>query len=171
MASGQRPPRTEILLAGVDARVAGRGRRAPSGALRTGRYKLVLGVWGDSQWCDLNRSGFSPGYPFQASIEGGGGEGGLVCVAYRGEASRQPTSRALPSELPWSELVTGLYDVVADPREERDLQHERPKTVRKMLMRMLQLNRTAVQSIHKPDDPAAVRLAEVTNCWQPWQDE
>ena len=50
MASGQRPPRTEILLAGVDARVAGRGRRGP-------RAPYARGVTNWFSVCGATRSG------------------------------------------------------------------------------------------------------------------
>ena len=100
MASGQRPPRTETLLAGVDARVAGRAGAAPRGA-HDGALQTGFGV-GDSQWCDLNRSGFSPGYPFQASIEVAVArvQPGSCGIPWR--SLTPTTSRALPSELPWS---------------------------------------------------------------------
>ena len=184
-------PRSEILLAGVEARVDGRGR-APSGAFRMGRFKLLLGRWGDPRWCDLNRSGLSPAHPTAAgdsSSRRDGGDGGLVCMDHTGPTLASETLietkdgthahvqnvRVLPPPpppppppLPWSELVSGLYDVVADPREEADLRHQRPQTVRALLVRMLELNSTVVPSIHRPSDPAGTRLAQATNCWQPW---
>ena len=183
------PPRTEILLAGVDI-VAPWSRR---GAIRVGRYKLILGDWGDPRWCDLNRSGFSPAYPAprgNAFLGLDGGEGGLVCIGtladstnanarvvddpvegqgveLSNEAAVAPPPQ--PPPLPWSDLVSGLYDIEADPREQHDLSAAEPGVVAKLLKRMLQLNSTGVApSVHLPEDPAGTRHAAESNCWQPW---
>ena len=50
--------------------------------------QLLIGDWGADTWCDLNRSGYSPVFPAAPSPKpasaGGGGYGGLVCVALNG---------------------------------------------------------------------------------------
>ena len=167
-------PRTEILLAGIDVDKQG-------ATIRVGDYKLLVGNWGADTWCDLNVSGLSPVYPAEpASNPLIGGEGGLVCVhlnasaataaevADAGKHSKPPPPP--PPKPPWWSKVTGLYDVVADPRELHDLQAAHPDVVQKLMARLLFWNATTVPTIHAKSDPAGTQHANATSCWSPWQD-
>ena len=161
------PPRSELVLAGLDS-----DRRAA--AIRVGRYKLLLGAWGDDRWCDLNVSEASPAYPAPSNADGLGGEGGLWCMHLpkeQGEprpAARYKRPRA-PTE--WFGLPTrGLYDVVADPREMHDIQHTHPQVVAMLAARLAYWNRTTAQSAHRPNDPMGAAHATTTHCWGPWRD-
>lgn len=161
-------PRTEVLLAGIDSDKRG-------AAIRVGDYKLLIGDWGADTWCDLNRTGFSPIAPAAPSpkppSEGGGGFGGLVCVALNDTSGRgnQRLLRADGTPNDWTNTTRGLYDVVKDPREMHDLQDEKPDVVATLMARFLAHNLTTVSSIHLPRDPAGTAHANATDCWSPWE--
>ena len=160
-------PRTEVLLAGIDSDKRG-------AAIRVGDYKLLIGDWGADTWCDLNRSGFSPVFPAAPSTkppsEGGGGFGGLVCVALNGTTG--PGKQGLQAgDAPdsWTNTTRGLFNVANDPREMHDLQDEKPDVVAALRARFLAHNLTTVSSIHLPRDPAGTAHANATDCWSPWE--
>lgn len=161
-------PRTEVLLAGIDSDKRG-------AAIRVGDYKLLIGDWGADTWCDLNRTGFSPVFPAAPSpkppSEGGGGFGGLVCVALNdttGPGNQQLQADGGPND--WTNTTRGLYNVVKDPREMHDLQDEKPDVVAALKARFLAHNLTTVSSIHLPRDPAGTAHANATDCWSPWEE-
>ena len=162
-------PRTEVLLAGIDSDKRG-------AAIRVGDYKLIIGDWGADTWCDLNRSGFSPVFPAAPAnkppSEGGGGFGGLVCVALNGTTG--PGKQWLQQKIgsapdSWTNMTRGLFNVETDPREMHDLQDEKPDVVATLKARFLAHNLTTVSSIHLPRDPAGTAHANATDCWSPWE--
>jgi hypothetical protein len=178
------PPRSEVLLAGIDTDKRG-------AAIRAGDYKLLVGTWGSGAWCDLNRSGYSPFYPVppgNASQGLAGGEGGLWCAPSLGgggggwpSVTPVPTG-GLPPPLeadddvaaaaaapPWWEAVAGLYDVVSDPREQHDLQHKLPEVVERLQARLRFWNASTASTAHLPADPAGAAHAKQTGCWSPWK--
>ena len=168
--------RSEVLLAGIDIDKQG-------AALRVGKYKLLVGAWGSSTWCDLNVSGHSPAYPAPPAAEGLGGEGGLFCMQLPtppppppatprprlGAMAPPPPPWWAPPPPPWWERVAGLYDVVADPRERTDLQLALPGIVSELLQKLVAFNQTVAPSIHEPTDPAGKEHANETGCLGPWQ--
>jgi arylsulfatase I/J len=145
------PPRTEIVLAGIDV-----DRQAA--AIRVGDFKLVVGGWGEGKHCDLNVSGHSPAYPV-APVEGMGGEGGLYCMGLVDDEAAAAAS--------WWDTFS-LYDVVADPRELRDVKAAHPDVVARLRRRLLALNATTAPTAHADEDPAGTQHAEATGCFGPW---
>jgi len=77
-----------------------------------------------------------------------------------------------PSPGDWPSQIKGLYNVVEDPRELHDLQHELSDKVLELHERLIYWNATTVPSIHpkpkKDEKGKAHRLA--TDCISPWQD-
>jgi hypothetical protein len=163
-----KPPRGEILLAGVDNDKQG-------AAIRVGPHKLLVGAWGDPRHCDLNVSGMSPAFPAPPDSGGLGGEGGLWCMDLPPPGTPMGTLRAVPPPPvgapvpPWWESVHGLYDVEADPRELHDLQHDLPDVAAKLLGRLLSFRASTVPSVHLPEDPNGTAHANRTHCWSPWR--
>jgi len=154
--------RTEIVLAGIDVDKSG-------AALRVGDLKLLLGGWGVDTWCDLNTTGLSPIAPApidpNTKYHGPGGQGGLVCTRLG-----NGTVREVIEGQPWWELVQGLYNVTADPRELNDLQKLLPDDVARLKARLVELNATTAGTIHLPQDPAGAAHSKATDCWSPWRD-
>ena len=175
-------PRTELLLAGVDIDKHG-------AAIRVGRHKLLVGDWGGGgrpnstlvSWCDLNRSESNvPWYPAPPAKDHNnvsiGGEGGIYC-AFIEPSTKRTFNRRKPSlsrtavqgkPTPWSSVVFGLFDVVADPRELEDLQDAKPDIVAALMLRLVYWNGTTAPSVHKKGDPNGTAHANATDCWSPW---
>ena len=149
-------PRAEIVLS------MGGGPSAPRNAatLRRGQYKLMLGSWGDGRHCDINHT-----------------DGGLNCTAIpQNKTGGGPAVAAAPGlaglaaqDAWWNESM--LYDVVADPRELRDLAADpaHAGVLADMRQRLLAVNATVARTAHMPSDPNGTAFCNVTKCWQPWR--